>query len=79
MSDHPLLGSGWQTANQESRASGHAPVIADFCNKIGTQRTSRLTDEMSVTDPKRTRHRVPRVSPCRRLDAATDAAKRVSE
>jgi len=25
---------------------------------------------MSVTDPKRTRHRVPRVSPCRRLDAA---------
>jgi hypothetical protein len=30
-----------QAANQERRATGHAPVIADFCNKICQKQTFR--------------------------------------
>ena len=38
VSDHPLLGSGWQAIKKVVLA-GYAPVIADFCNKIDPKRT----------------------------------------
>jgi hypothetical protein len=37
--DHPSLGADGRQLHEYVRARRHAPVIADFCNKIGPKRT----------------------------------------
>ncbi len=39
--DHSLIREWMGRLTQEVRASPPRPVVADFCNKIGTKRTSR--------------------------------------